>query len=192
MKENTIQVQYKDNPVLLDKVLQAMQNRLTLKLAWLDYAFGKAYKITEKNENGKFIYPAFYNGQGEYISLLPNDNMGNFSWFDIYDPQKIEYVTPGLPQYIINGALVVWYNLESIFADNSVKYTEEVKNEILGVLTEPSFIGVPGKMLIKEVYERAENVYKNYNASLEEHFLMYPYAGIRFEFTIKTRELCHY
>lgn len=99
MKENSVQIRYKSNPVLLDKVLQDMQTTLLVKLPWLNYAFGRAYKLVENRPDGaKFIYPAAYNGNGEYVSLLPNDNFGNFSWFDIYDPQKITQVVQSLPQ----------------------------------------------------------------------------------------------
>ena len=88
MKESSVQIRYKDNPVLLDKILQDMQKSLMEKLKWLNYAFGRAYKLVEHRPDGnKFIYPAMYNGNSEYVSLLPNDNFGNFSWFDIYDPQ---------------------------------------------------------------------------------------------------------
>ena len=87
MKESSVQIRYKDEPVLLDKIIQDMQRAFTEKLKWLNYAFGRAYKLIEHRPDGnKFVYPAIYNGNGEYVSLLPNDNFGNFSWFDIYIP----------------------------------------------------------------------------------------------------------
>ena len=79
MIENTVNIKFKDKPVLLDKVLQDIQKALMEKLTWLNYAFGKSYKLVDHRPGGdKFIYPAAYNGNGEYISLLPNDNLGNF------------------------------------------------------------------------------------------------------------------
>ena len=41
MKESSVQIRYKDNPVLLDKILQDMQKSLMEKLKWLNYAFGR-------------------------------------------------------------------------------------------------------------------------------------------------------
>lgn len=35
MKESSVQIRYKDNPVLLDKILQDMQNRLWKSLSGL-------------------------------------------------------------------------------------------------------------------------------------------------------------
>ena len=206
MKENSVQIRYKSNPVLLDKVLQGMQTTLLVKLPWLNCAFGRAYKLVEHRPDGnKLIYPAMYNGNGEYVSLLPNDNFGNFSWFDIYDPQKITEVVQSLPQYTFSGAIIFWYDLSSIYEDETVMHTEEVKDEIMRVLTTPGLITTTGKLVINDIYERFENIYKGYSIEkiynnyiykgegiqdIDKQFFMYPYAGIRIEFTLTTRELC--
>lgn len=206
MKEKTVHIRYKDSPVLLDKVLQDMQKSLKEKLVWLDYAFWRAYKLVQHRQDGnKFIYPAIYNGRGEYVSLLPNDNFGNFSWFDIYDPQKITQVVQSLPQYTFSGAIVFWYDLSRIYSDDTVLHTEEIKDEILRALTTPGIITTTGKLTIDNVYERFENIYKGYSIEkiystymysdediqdIDKQFFMYPYAGIRIEFTLTTRELC--
>lgn len=206
MKENSVQIRFKEDPVLLDKILQNMQKSLMNKLKWLNCAFGRAYKLVEHRPDGnKFIYPAMYNGNGEYVSLLPNDNFGNFSWFDIYDPQKITEVVQSLPQYTFSGAIIFWYDLSSIYEDETVMHTEEVKDEIMRVLTTPGLITTTGKLVINDIYERFENIYKGYSIEkvynnytykgegiqdIDKQFFMYPYAGIRIEFTLTTRELC--
>ena len=206
MKENSVQIRFKEDPVLLDKILQDMQKSLMNRLKWLNCAFGRAYKLVEHRPDGnKFIYPAMYNGNGEYVSLLPNDNFGNFSWFDIYDPQKITEVVQSLPQYTFSGAIIFWYDLSSIYEDETVMHTEEVKDEIMRVLTTPGLITTTGKLVINDIYERFENIYKGYSIEkiynnytykgegiqdIDKQFFMYPYAGIRIEFTLATRELC--
>ena len=206
MKENSVQIRFKEDPVLLDKILQDMQKSLMNRLKWLNCAFGRAYKLVEHRPDGnKFIYPAMYNGNGEYVSLLPNDNFGNFSWFDIYDPQKITEVVQSLPQYTFSGAIIFWYDLSSIYEDETVMHTEEVKDEIMRVLTTPGLITTTGKLVINEICERFENIYKGYSIEkiynnytykgegmqdIDKQFFMYPYAGIRIEFTLTTRELC--
>ena len=206
MKEVSVQIRFKKNPVLLDKILQDMQKSLMDKLKWLDYAFGRAYKLVEHRPDGdKFVYPAAYNGNGEYISLLPNDNLGNFSWFDIYDPQTITQVVQSMPQYTFNGAIVFWYNLDTIFESSETMNTEEIKDEIIRFLTTPGIITTTGKLVINNIYERFENIYRGYSIekiynnytyqgsdiqSIDKLFFMYPYAGIRIEFSLTTRELC--
>ena len=206
MVDYNIIIHKKENPVLLDKVIQDIQNVLTDKLEWLNYAFGKSYKLVDHRPDGdKFIYPAAYIGNSEYISLLPNDNFGNFSWFDIYDPQEITQVVQSTPQFTFTGALVFWYNLDSIFTDNSVMHTEEIKDEVIRLLTTPGIISSVGRLTINDVYERFENIYKGYSLekvynnniykgeniqSIDKQFFMYPYCGLRIEFKLTTRELC--
>lgn len=206
MIDNRLNIRMKESPVLLDKVIQDMQKSLEEKLKWLNHAFGRAYKLVENKADGsKFVYPAAYIGNSEYISLLPNDNLGNFSWFDVYDPQRIVQVTQALPQFVFSGALVFWYDLSTIYSDNSVLYTEEIKDEIVQVLTTPGIISVTGRLTINNIFERFENIYsgfsieKIYNnydysgegiSSIDKQFFMYPYAGLRVEFTLTTRELC--
>ena len=183
-----------------------MQSVLLEKLSWLNYAFGRAYKLVEHRPDGvKFIYPAAYNGHAEYVSLMPNDNFGNFCWFDIYDPQEITNVVQSTPQYTFKGAIVFWYDLSSIYADDSVMYSEEVKDEIIRILTTPGVIKTTGRLSINEVYERFENIYKGYSIEkiynnyiysgediqgIDKQFFMYPYSGLRLEFSLTTRELC--
>lgn len=206
MIDKRLNIRMKESPVLLDKVIQDMQKSLEEKLKWLNHAFGRAYKLVENKADGsKFVYPAAYIGNSEYISLFPNDNLGNFSWFDVYDPQRIVQVTQALPQFVFSGALVFWYDLSTIYSDNSVLYTEEIKDEIVQVLTTPGIISVTGRLTINNIFERFENIYsgfsieKIYNnydysgegiSSIDKQFFMYPYAGLRVEFTLTTRELC--
>ena len=209
MVERNVSVVKKDNPVLIDKVIQSIQESLAEKLKWLNYAFGRAYKLVRFDNNGeKFIYPAAYIGNSEYASLLPNDNFGNFCWFDIYDPQDVYAVVQSIPQLNFEGAIVFWLNLNTIFADSDAVYLEEVKDEIIRVLTGPALIkskSAGSRLTLNKIYERFENIYKGYalekvynNFSykgegiqdIDKQFFMHPFAGLRFEFTITTRELC--
>ena len=206
MKERNVKVIIKENPVLLDKVIQDIQETLAKKLEWLNYAFGRAYKLVKHDSDGsKFIYPAAYIGNSEYVSLLPNDNFGNFCWFDLYDPQEITAVVQSLPQFAFSGAIVFWLDLNSIFPDSNAMYTEEIKDEIVRVLTGPGLIQTEGRLTVTKVYERFENIYKGYSLeriynnyaykgeeiqSIDKQFFMHPYAGLRFEFNMTTRELC--
>lgn len=206
MKERNAKIVKKDSPILLDKVIQDMQETLAAKLEWLNYAFGKAYKLVDYMSDGsKFIYPAAYIGNSEYISLLPNDNLGNFCWFDIYDPQEISAVTRESTQLSFTGAIVFWFNLNTIFADSEAMYAEELKDDILKVLRAPGFIKGQGKITITEIYEKFDNIYKGFVLeriydiysykgqglqAIDKQFFMHPYYGLRFEFNLITRELC--
>lgn len=206
MEDRVIRIPMKENPVLLDKIIQDIQTKLKEKLSWLDYAFGRAYKLVQhQDDGGKFIYPAAYIGNSDYISLLPDDNYGNFCWFDIYDSQKITNVVQSTPQFTFEGAIVFWFNLNSIFTDSDAMYSEEIKDEIIRVLSTPGIVKQTGRLEINEIYERFENIYSGYSIekiynshqysgqdiqAIDKMFFMHPYSGLRFEFTITTRELC--
>lgn len=201
-----IQIKYKDKPVLLDKAIQDMQKALTENLSWLDCAFGRASRHIEYTESGrKLVYPVAYTGEGEYLSLLPNDNIGNFSWFDIYDPQEIAFSIPSRPQITLEGALVFWYDLSSIYEDDAFLHTEEIKDEILRLITKPGFLKGRNRISVTKIYEKPESVYKGYSIEklydedgtlgadlrfLDKQFFSYPYAGLRIEFTLTIQELC--
>ena len=206
MVEDNLKLHKKNEPVLLDKVVQDLQESLENGLPWLNIAFGRGYKLVEHQSNGgKFIYPAAYIGDSDYISLLPSDKYGNFCWFDIYDPQEIVTLTQALPQFTFSGAIIFWFNLNTIFADSDAIYLEEIKDEIIKLLTSPGIIKTTGRLKINKLYERFENIYKGYSLekiynsniykgddiqSIDKQFFMHPYCGLRVEFELTTRELC--
>lgn len=197
-------IQQKSNPVLLDLILQNIQDALKNKLAWLDYAFGRAYKnVKYENDGRKYVYPAIYIKNSEYIDMTPNDNLGNFTWFDIYDPQTVELGTRGAPVFSYNGALVLWCNQAKIFGDSDFIYLEELKQQVLEVLQSPGILDY-GKVQPLQVYDRFENIYKGYtiekayNAFLysgediqyiDKMFFMHPYAGLRFELNLRIQKI---
>lgn len=180
----------KTSPVLLDRAIQSIQRHLLEKLPWLDAAFGRAYKITQQTDGDEFTYPAVYIGNNEYASVLPNDNVGNFCWLDIYDPQRVINISPRHNQLSVNGAIIFWYDSSSIYADDSCLYTEEIKNEILKTLTS-NILPNTGKIELDEIYERFENIYEGYSTeTVGKQYFMHPYAGLRIEFTLTLKELC--
>lgn len=197
-------IQDRPNPVLLDLVLQNIQDKLKEKLPWLDYAFGRAFKnVKYENDGRKYVYPAIYVEDSEYIDMTPNDNLGNFTWFDIYDPQAIELGTRGAPVFSYDGALVLWCNQEKIFGDSQFTYLEELKQQVLEVLQAPGLLSY-GKVLPLRIYDRFENIYKGYtiekvyNAFLysgediqyvDKMFFMHPYAGLRFELNLRVQKI---
>ena len=180
----------KSSPVLLDRAIQSIQQYLLVRLPWLNNAFGRAHKITEQTDNDRFTYPAVYTGAGDYMSVLPNDTIGNFCWFDIYDPQRVINISPKHNQLSVNGAIIFWYDLTTIYADDSHLYTEEIKNEVLKALTS-NILPNTGKIEIDEIYERFENIYKGYSTeTVGKQYFLHPYAGLRIEFTLTLKELC--
>lgn len=207
MPESNNTVKLKSTPVLLDRAIQGLQQTLLANLPWLDKAYGRGYKMVQRLDNGtKYVYPAAYIGGSEYVSLTPNDNIGNFCWFDIYDPQVITAQIPAFPTHIYKGALVFWLNLQTVYQTDEFINSEEIKSEILSIITTPGAIasGI-GRVAVTEVVEGIDSIYKGYTLehvysmrnyaeedlqSLDKQFFMFPYYGVRFEFEITIRETC--
>lgn len=207
MPESNNTVKLKSTPVLLDRAIQGLQQTLLANLPWLDKAYGRGYKMVQHLDNGtKYVYPAAYIGGSEYASLTPNDNIGNFCWFDIYDPQVITAQIPAFPTHTYKGALVFWLNLQTVYQTDEFINSEEIKSEILSIITTPGAIasGI-GRVAVTEVVEGIDSIYKGYTLehvysmrnyaeedlqSLDKQFFMFPYYGVRFEFEITIRETC--
>lgn len=205
--DKTAREGFKQNPVLVDKVIQNLRQNIASKLSWLDVTFGRSYDMVEHEDNGeKFIYPAAYIGNGEYTSLLPNDKFGNFIWFDVYDPQSIVKIRQQLSQIQFECAVVFWFNQKKIFGDDSFMYIEEVKDQILRILSSPSIVKYGETLLVTKVYEKPENIYKGYSLEklynshlykgqniqfMDHQYFVYPYSALRFELNITTRETCY-
>lgn len=179
-----------ENPALLDKVIVQIQDLLKLKLAWLDYSFGRAQRLVTKRDGKEYFYPGVHIGAGEYRNVLPDQSLGNYSFFTIDDPQPIEFFRNSFNTIKAKYSLVFWFNLDSIFAGSDDRNTEEIKAQILGILTRDLHLTV-GTIDIESISERAENIYKGYSLKeIDSQFLMQPFAGIRFEGEIITREEC--
>lgn len=194
-----VHLEYKPNPVLLDKAIDDSRRSLLDRLPWLNYAFGRAYKHMRYTSDGKYVEPEFYIGNGEYVSLLPNDNWGNFCWFDIYDPQSIDMTQRSTPRLTFRGAIVFWYNQEKIFGDDDFLYSEDIKQQVVVALSQPGLLSQRGHVQIFDIYERLENIYKGYSLEkvynaylysgedlqyIDKQYFMHPYGGLRIELAI--------
>lgn len=180
----------KENPVLLDKAIQELNNSLTNNLPWLYNAFGRAHKLIKLVENREFNYPGLYIGQGEYRSLLPDEKLNNYCFLETRDPQSVITKSISKVETDINIALVFWYNQSTIFGNLDYIYTEDIKHEILEILLKPGIIK-SGRLTLDSIYEDPTNIFSGYSLKqIDNQYLMYPYAGLRIEGTFKLIQPC--
>lgn len=191
--------------VLVEGAIRDISEALS-SLMWMNKVFGRAYRLVRYDADGdKTVYPAAYNGNGDYITLEPSDDYGNFAWFDIYDPQEIDMQENNTTGVVYDMALVCWYNQKSVGFDEYEIKTELIKAELIELLTKNGlFRTVRAKVELERIYEDPVNVYKSYSmekiynrfdyAGTEEQdkfSFMYPYACIRIDFRLKIRHgLC--
>ena len=179
-----------ENPVLLDRVIGEIQKGLAENLSWLDYAFGKAERLAKMQGNKRVWTPNVYAGGNEYFQLLPDSNIGNFSFFTIDDPQTINWIPKQRGAITVLYGLIFWFDLRIISPDSQVRNTEAIKAEILKVLN-GGFMMKWGRITLTQIEEKAENIYRGYTLDeVDNQFLMHPFAGFRFEGKLTINENC--
>ena len=186
------------NPVMLDAVIGEIQTGLTDNISWLDAAFGRAQRLTKMMNGKRIVTPNVYcggwNGHGpnDYIEVSPDSKIGNFTFFEIEDPQTI---TPGPWAREIKTpfGLIVWVDLTRVYNTDANRNTESLKAEILHVLNgRAGWHLTNGRIVVNRIWERVENIYKGYTLSeIDNQFLMHPFWGMRVDGLLEYNELCH-
>ena len=185
------------DPVMLDRVIVEIQNGLVENLPWLDVAFGRSQRLSKMMNGKKIITPNVYcggwNGHGEndYIETSPDAKIGNFSFFEIEDPQTID-AGPWARQIKAPFGLIVWFDLTRVYDEPDNRNTEYIKAQILRVLSgRAGWHLTKGRIVLNRIFERAENIYRGYTLSeIDNQFLMHPFAGFRFDGLLEFDELC--
>lgn len=180
------------DPALLDLAIGEMQVILKDNLSWLDYSFGAAQKLI-KIENGTTKYfPAIPWTNRKYENMLPDSRFGNYSFFKIDDPEKVlDFKLLQYNRIAVDFSLIFWFNLDTITNLDQYRRIEDVKSEILAMLSRKTIIKHGRLSNISNIYKEAKNIYRGYDISeVNSQFLMQPYAGLRFEGELIIKESC--
>ena len=185
------------NPVMLDRIIGEIQTGLIENITWLDVAFGRSQRLTKMMNGKRIITPNVYcggwNGHGpnDYLEVSPDSKIGNFSFFEIEDPQTID-AGPWAREIKAPFGLIVWFDLTRVYNAADNRNTEKLKAEILRVLNgRAGWHLSDGRIAINRIYERCENIYRGYTLTeIDNQFLMHPYSGFRFDGLLEFAELC--
>jgi hypothetical protein len=187
-------------PILVDAMIAELQTILAANLGWLDAAFGRSQKLTRKTASGRTVvvpnvFCGGWNGHGEndYIEVSPDSKIGNFCFFEVNDPEVVEWEHAGLMEIETPFSLIFWFDTRRVFGEASNRDTSHLKNDILTLLNGRSglILRSGGHIQINRIYERAENIYRGYTLSeIDNQYLMHPFAGFRFDGTIKMHQPC--
>lgn len=178
----------KDSPVLLDRGIQEVQN-LVAELQIFDNVFPRAYKRAERSGNTESSFPAVYKGAREYLSVLPDDTLGNYCFFEVDDPQVSIPMSPNHMGLRAQVSLIAWFNMESLYTDDAMMYSEEVKELVMRQLSKKGVMQHSSAQ-ITNVYEKPENIFRYSIKQIDAQYLMHPYHAFRIEFTLIVRETC--
>lgn len=182
---------------MLDRIIGEIQKGLVETLPWLDVAFGRAQRITKELEGRRIVTPNVYcggwkgHGVNDYLEVSPDSHIGNFSFFEIEDPQTID-AGPWAREIKAPFSLIFWFDLTRVYGEATNRNTEWLKAQILRVLNgREGWHLQEGRILINRIFERAENIYRGYTLSeVDNQYLMHPFAGFRFEGVLELSELC--
>ena len=155
--------------------------RLQTDLQWLTKAYGKCskQKLQDRGKN-QIIYPAIYVGGIDYLDMRPNEKLGNYTFFDVKDGQKVDRLD-GTQEYdtVAEIGLVAWFKYESIYGANHERNTvENVADEIHNSMMK---LGLRyGRLEPLGLYEHPENVYKGFShREIEDRYNMRPFGCLR-------------
>lgn len=171
------------DPQLLDVALAEINGKLTAALTWLDYAFGKAYALDGENR----VIPAIYTGATtEYLKLLPDAHIGNFSFFDVEDGEQSEWTGRNYDLFTTSVSLIFWFDFRDIYPnDHKTRTTENVKAAIYRTLKEMQL--TKSSISFTRIYEKKDEVFRGYEMP-DSKFYMRPYGQLRFEGEIMYKE----
>jgi len=176
-----------DVPAFFDTVITQVQDKLISELPWLTHAFGKAQSLVRTRDGRDYRYPGVYVKRNEYQSVEPNQGLGNYSFFILEDPQDVEFHKGTFGRITGRYALIFWVDLSTVGSDS-----EAVKQEVLGVLKRELRLTGGSSLTVNSIFEKAQSVFKEYSMSeVESQYMMYPYAGLRFEGEISFLEQCN-
>lgn len=163
------------DPKGLDVLLAEIQTILET-VSWLDTAYGQTEKHYDENRS----YPAIYTGS-DYLSMLPDGHLGNYSFFIVQDPQQVQ-VDFQQEEFAGTMRLVVFFNWDNVYADH--KTYENIKYDILEVLRNPGLLN--GRIEVKAFYKDVENIFKGYKVDPS----LRPYGAVAFDINYITMNRC--
>lgn len=166
--------------VLFDKAVADLQTQLG-SISWLDHIFGICERNTRMIDGKRYNIATVYTGNNQYEQIEPCENLGNFCFFYLRDPQ--EFVAQDLQRLHTPVSAIFWYDMRSASSSPNGRNRDAIKAEVLNLLREVRLPG--GTFVWSRVYEEPKNVFADFSYDyLDNQFLMSPYAGFRVDATL--------
>lgn len=179
-----------EHPVFIDRLIVQVQDVLKNNLSWLDHSFGQSQRLVKVVDGKDFFYPAVHIRSGNYVSVFPDQGLGNFSFFVVDDPQSVDFRAHAVNNVRLQYSIIFWLNLDKIYGAQVDRNKEAIKAEILKVLTRKVFLTF-GRIDVRKIYESTENIFGRYSIKeVDSQYLMQPFCGFRFEGDMLLTEEC--
>lgn len=176
------------SPTGLDTVIESIRTALA-GLAWLDKSFGRAWEHKEMDAEGKVRkLPKVYTGEGEYLNVLPNDNLKAQSFIACRGPEEWEQFNRFEGSMKTRKLSVIfWGDLQRIDPTKDYIFIDILKNQVEDI------IKVHPSVQSMDAYydERAEEVFEGYSLDdVANQYITFPFTGFRLDFTVIYPEEC--
>lgn len=187
-----------DSPKFLDIALSEINAKLKLEFSWLNEAFGRAERYTERPKDGNYkdvtgygiiTYPAIYSGNNQYIKLFPDLKIGNFSFVisDQFEIKETKYQA-------INGSseieFIFWFDFRAVYPTNfETRNVVNVIYDVMDFFNKTSFS--KSDILISSYDTRVDEIYKGFSHNeIKDQFSMRPYGCFKIKTKIYLKETC--
>lgn len=151
------------------------------EVAWLEQMFA-VVTIQTTSEGPQ---PFAYLGQGEYVSVLPDDRFKAFGYLELKDP--ITFTNDRSKRYVFNVDMVIWLDTEKILDMDSTKTPDSARTAVLESLQSPNHRTTTLEVL--RVFEVFDNIYGKYKVSQKHtQFMMRPYYAFKVELKVTQRD----
>ncbi len=186
-------------PELIDKVIKEINDSIADSLPWIENRFGQAESIRKKKEGttipgGQIVtFPAIFSGKKDngYLSLLPDTDNGNYSFFVIKDPERIQNFNPNqFQRFSIDYSFIVWYNITTVVDPEEHRNRELVKKTVIRALS-----SITKKKLetltIDTIEKDPDRIFREYSFNeIDSQYLIHPYAGLRINGKLSFKDNC--
>lgn len=177
-------VTYPTTPVLIDLFLTEFNSRITTLLPWLDNPLGQITEIG-RHLDAKYVkVPAMHTDSGEYIDVLPDDKLVNYSWWH-FEPLQLKgkfrakVKTTARFNMFLDLRKLYPNDLNSRNAQNIIFEIERVINKI----------GLKSAALrISSFSTDPKDAYRGFNvSSIDDKYFMHPYLTLSLKVDVYIR-----
>jgi len=167
------------SPQMLEPLAIEMRTKMLAYFDWLNYAYLFAEPQRGKTQGGsEYIYPAVLAGDTEYLNMLPDRHLKNYSYFEVSDSDELEWMrTRAKVQKRIG--LIFFFSYKDLYSSTWQSSTiERVKSDVLQFFHETAFTA--GQVRPISFDQTAERIYDGYDhEEIDRQFLMKPYGALR-------------
>lgn len=175
----------------LDAAIEEIRSDIEA-LSWVEKMFGRSWHNLRHEEvqgtierlANVFAYPGYYQGNGEYYDLLPNDNLKSYGFFKVESGARFPDWESGNFQVFTEQDLsaIVWFNMDKInkSLSDQIRFNEYLKMDVIRTLNANDLVTD-----VELVLDDTEQIFADYSFRDDQRqFLRHPFGALKVQFTV--------